>query len=300
MIDDIFRINQLIAQQNSISEMLKQQNQIAAMMQSYDSQMGKVIEPYNQSITNPLAASISHAGDKLLGVASLAGESINTNISESLGNVLKQYSDELGRAFKASQLAIESVPFGILQSIYPDNLAEEDQQETIDTDKKIITEIYEEENYIKKDSDAIIVLSPINDKVLKYLAENPEALYQLQPGEFETVMAEIYSKLGYNVKQTQATRDGGKDIILRKPSMLGDFVYYVECKKYSPKNPVGVGIVRSMAGTINTDRVNGGFIATTSYFTHDARQFILNNNWNYQIQLHDFEKIKILLNTVMK
>lgn len=46
-------------------------------------------------------------------------------------------------------------------------------------------------------------------------------------------MAEIYSKLGYKVEHTQKTKDGGKDIIIRKPEILGDFIYYVELKKCS-------------------------------------------------------------------
>lgn len=49
--------------------------------------------------------------------------------------------------------------------------------------------------------------------------------------DFEIVMAEIYSKLGYKVEHTQKTKDEGKDIIIRKPEILGDFIYYVECKK---------------------------------------------------------------------
>lgn len=112
-------------------------------------------------------------------------------------------------------------------------------------------------------------------------------------------MAEIYSKLGYKVERTQSTRDGGKDIIIRKPEKLGDFIYYVECKKYAPKRHVGVGIIRNLVGTVNTDRVNGGILATTSYFTSVARKFIIDNNLSYQIQTHDYDMIRNLLDEVV-
>ena len=112
-------------------------------------------------------------------------------------------------------------------------------------------------------------------------------------------MAEIYSKLGYNVERTQSTRDGGKDIIIRKPEILGDFIYYVECKKYAPKRHIGVGIVRNLVGTVNTDRVNGGILATTSFFTRDARKFVLDNKLDFQIKMHDYNKIQQLLNGVV-
>ena len=76
--------------------------------------------------------------------------------------------------------------------------------------------------------------------------------------------------------------------------------YYVECKKYAAKRHVGVGIVRNLVGTINTDRVNGGILATTSYFTRDARKFILENNYGYQIQMHDYDIIRRLLDNAIK
>lgn len=190
-----------------------------------------------------------------------------------------------------------------LMHCYPDDMSDEEVTENEEVNNKIVTEIFspEEEsdrNIHKKDS-AIITLSPINDTVLKYLSENPQALYQLTSRNFEIVMAEIYSKLGYKVELTKATRDGGKDLIIRKPGILGDFIYYVECKKYSVKNPVGVGIVRDLVGVINMDKVNAGVIATTSYFAKDARDLILDNNLSFQIKLHDYDKIKELLYQVV-
>lgn len=185
---------------------------------------------------------------------------------------------------------------------FPRNETEEDNMEEEEVNTKIIKEIYKsdyEERSDNKES-AIVTLSPINEQVLKYLSENPQALYQLTDTDFEIVMLEIYSKLGYNVEHTQKTRDGGKDIILRKPEILGDFIYYVECKKYAAKRHVGVGIVRNLVGTINTDRVNGGILATTSYFTRDARKFVFENNYGYQIQMHDYNFIRKLLDNAIK
>lgn len=174
---------------------------------------------------------------------------------------------------------------------FPQNEIEEDDIEEKEANTKIVNEIFnpDSEEFTNNKESTIITLSPVNEQVLKYLSENPQALYQLTGTDFEMVMLEIYSKLGYNVEHTQKTRDGGKDIILRKPEILGDFIYYVECKKYAAKRHVGVGIVRNLVGTINTDRVNGGILATTSYFTRDARKFILENNYGYQIQMHDYD-----------
>ncbi len=187
-----------------------------------------------------------------------------------------------------------------LCSFLLDEESEEDIQETKEVNEKIVTEILKQstEKILREDS-PIIVLSPVNETVLKYLAENPQELYHLHDREFEKVMAEIYCKLGYKVDLTQETRDGGKDIIIRKPEVLGDFVYYVECKKYSSSRHIGVGIIRNLVGTVNTDRVNGGILATTSFFTRDAKKFIIENKLNYQIQTHDYDRIRNMLNAVV-
>ena len=185
---------------------------------------------------------------------------------------------------------------------FPQNEIEEDDIEEKEANTKIVNEIFnpDSEEFTNNKESTIITLSPVNEQVLKYLSENPQALYQLTDTDFEIVMLEIYSKLGYNVEHTQKTRDGGKDIILRKPEILGDFIYYVECKKYAAKRHVGVGIVRNLVGTINTDRVNGGILATTSYFTRDARKFVFENNYGYQIQMHDYNFIRKLLDNAIK
>lgn len=161
---------------------------------------------------------------------------------------------------------------------------------------KITSEILTpSENKCITTNSPIIVLSPINKRILNYLLNNPQELYNLTRESFEIVMAEIYAKLGYNVERTQATHDGGKDIIIRKSEFLGDFIYYVECKKYSPQNHIGVGLVKEFLGTIDTDRINGGIIATTSFFSLNAKKFIFNNKYDCIIQMHDYDKIRELL-----
>lgn len=188
----------------------------------------------------------------------------------------------------------------LLLNTYSEDVDEEEKEEIKEVNNKIVSEILKPNSDIavpSKDTSKIVVL-PINNDVLKYFSDNPNELFKLTGTQFEDVMAEVYSRLGYHVTQTKKTRDGGKDLIIRKPNALGNFVYYVECKKYSKSNPVGVGIVREVAGTLSVDRVNAGIIATTSHFTKDARDFILNNNMQYQIHMHDFDKIQSLLKKV--
>lgn len=219
---------------------------------------------------------------------------------ETLQNMMTPYEELCINVNKIRSVVVDvmnNVSIPVLNLSY-DNIIPDEEPEICNTNEKMIVEILQpdQEKKIDIEESPIITLSPINDKVLKYLSENPDAFYQLSDNDFEIVMAEIYSKLGYDVTRTQATRDGGKDLIIRKAETLGDFIYYVECKKYAPKRHIGVGIVKNLVATVDTDKVNGGILATTSFFTKDARQFILDNKWNCQIQLHDYTKIKDLLN----
>lgn len=241
---------------------------------------------------------------------SILSEFANNNLKGILSNSIEYYTSlaqiatDAVQSFSYEQLSVfDALKDYKFVHYHPDNATDEEAIENEKINTKIVTEIFKSEKEIddisnKKES-AIITLSPVSDRLLKYLSENPEAFYQLKSRKFEEVMAEIYNKLGYNVELTKATRDGGKDIIIRKPEILGDFIYYVECKKYAADDPVGVGIVRAFDGVINMNRVNGGIIATTSYFAKDARDLILDKNLSYQIQMHDYNKIGEMLNQVV-
>jgi len=227
---------------------------------------------------------------------------IYDSIKESINKIFLPFEEMYSNLENEISLladAMKAISIPVLD-LYSDNVSD-DELDINEVNNKVITEIFQpdSEKNINNEESPIITLSPVNDQVLKYLSEHPESFYQLTDNDFEIVMAEIYSELGYNVTRTKATRDGGKDLIIRIPEILGDFVYYVECKKYNPKRPIGVGIIRSLVGTVNTDKVNGGILATTSFFSRDAKNFISDNKWNCQIKTHDYNEIRKLLNRVV-
>ncbi len=209
-------------------------------------------------------------------------------ISEREFDEIKKEANEINKYFSSNTIISQYEIDSLLSAL----LSPEDD----DFINKMVSEflIPSENKCITTDS-PIIVISPINKRILDYLLSNPQELYNLSSENFEIVMAEIYAKLGYNVERTKATHDGGKDIIIRKSESLGNFIYYVECKKYSPRNHIGVGLVKEFLGTINTDKINGGIIATTSFFSLDAKKFIFDNKYDCIIQMHDYNKIMELL-----
>jgi len=141
-------------------------------------------------------------------------------------------------------------------------------------------------------------LTEVSQTLLKELAESPEELRRVSPRFFEKIVAEIFRRMNYKVLLTQSTRDGGKDIYAVGNNGIGSFMYIIECKKHSPSNPVGVGIVRSLYGVVEAERATAGIVATTSFFTKDAKEF--ESKVRYRMELKDFLDIKKWLIEVAK
>ncbi|MDP7239044.1 MAG: restriction endonuclease, partial [Candidatus Latescibacteria bacterium] len=96
----------------------------------------------------------------------------------------------------------------------------------------------------------------------------------MKPINFEHRVAEMYSKLGCKKEITdKAAGDGGIDIILRKMGKK----YLVQCKRYSEKNTIKVGVVRELMGVVASENADGGWVVTTSTFTKAAKDFAKKN-----------------------
>ncbi|SDM42853.1 Restriction endonuclease [Paenibacillus sp. OK060] len=131
-------------------------------------------------------------------------------------------------------------------------------------------------------------LPKVNQIILE-IKNNPQYVYDITSREFEEVVAEIFRSKGYEVKLTPATRDGGKDLIVKYNVMGKPFVIYVECKKYGSENKVSVDVIRGLYGVQTSEKVNAGLIVTTSAFTTDAVDFA--KKQGYLMNLADFNEL---------
>lgn len=147
---------------------------------------------------------------------------------------------------------------------------------------------------VPTNSEKLIQLSTdirlVNKTILERVRQNPEGMYKLTSREFEEMVAELMIKRGFEVKLTKKTRDGGKDLIIANHMDVGNFMYYVECKKYAPTNPVGVNLVRELVGAMSADRATAGIMITSSYFSPDAIKF--SKIFQHQLGLVDFIQLK--------
>jgi len=97
--------------------------------------------------------------------------------------------------------------------------------------------------------------------VLSELDARPN-LMDLTPNEFESLITNLFEKMGLETRLTQASRDGGVDCVAfdSRPVLGGKVV--IQAKRY--KNTVGVSAVRDLFGTMQNEGASKGILVTTS------------------------------------
>jgi restriction system protein len=134
-------------------------------------------------------------------------------------------------------------------------------------------------------SPEIVLVSMDFQRLIRESTKCAEALLQLDPRQFEEFIAELWQRFGYEVELTKRTRDGGYDIVAVKRGAAA-VRFLIECKRYDPTNKVGVSIVRELYGVKTHRRATKGIVATTSFLTADAQEFIDDHYWELEAKDH--------------
>ena len=93
--------------------------------------------------------------------------------------------------------------------------------------------------------------------------------YTGRPRDFEYFVAELYEGLGYETEVTSGSRDGGKDIIMRK----GRRQYAVEVKLYEQDRKISREKIQKLHSAMIDTGSDVGIFVTTSDFTADAESY---------------------------
>jgi len=106
--------------------------------------------------------------------------------------------------------------------------------------------------------------------ILTGLDQRPN-LMDLTPSEFESLITNLFEKMGLETRLTQASRDGGVDCVAfdSRPIFGGKVV--IQAKRY--KNTVGVSAVRDLFGTVQNEGASKGILVTTSGYGQAAFDF---------------------------
>ncbi len=133
------------------------------------------------------------------------------------------------------------------------------------------------------------ILIKTSNELVYSLKEQPTDIHKLTPREFEILLADLLSDMGWEVNLTQQTRDGGSDILAYMNTDIGRFLCLVEAKHYRKDRKVGVDLVRTLYGTLCDTQANSAMLITSSSFTSDAKVF--QKKHEYQLKLHDYANI---------
>jgi restriction system protein len=106
--------------------------------------------------------------------------------------------------------------------------------------------------------------------VLGSLESRPN-LMDLTPQEFETLITNLFEKMGLQTRLTQPSRDGGVDCVAYDPRPILGGKVVIQAKRY--KNTVGVGAVRDLYGTLQNEGASKGILVTTSGYGKAAFRF---------------------------
>jgi restriction endonuclease Mrr len=135
----------------------------------------------------------------------------------------------------------------------------------------------------------IKVASFFERALIERLHQSPDDLRLMDRRRFEELVAELFVGFGYEVELTKRTRDGGKDIIAIKRREV-EVRFLIECKRPDTSNKIDIGTVRELYGVKCDDAASKAILATTGYFTRDAKLFFEKHRW--ELEPKDFESIK--------
>lgn len=126
----------------------------------------------------------------------------------------------------------------------------------------------------------------VNDALLEKLKREPQTIYDLTSRKFEEIVADLLSDMGIEVELTPETRDGGCDILAYIDAGVGKMLCLVEAKRYRENFKVGVGVVRTLYGTLCDAHASSAMLVTTSSFSSVAQEFA--NQYEWRLKLRDY------------
>ena len=194
--------------------------------------------------------------------------------------------EEVGHIFMLAPLTISKIETVVLRKLRDLSL-HNDLEINGDTENKETRQ--EEKNKIAKlnvDLGIITVSNTINEIIIKKLLKTPNEMKYLDRRVFEEIVAEIFSKFGYDVELTARTKDGGRDVVAIKHKET-IVKYLIECKRPEPHNKTGIVPVRALYGVKVDEKATKAILATTTSFTKGAKIFFERNKWELEPRDYD-------------
>lgn len=129
----------------------------------------------------------------------------------------------------------------------------------------------------------------IEAKYIQNASDKSKHIFSLTPREFEFLIAILYKGMGYKVTLTEATRDGGKDVIAEIHDIERHERVFVECKLYRTTD-LKKDTVRALGYVMMNEKATRATIFTTGYVSQQLKEM------DTRIQIFCLEEMIVLLN----
>ncbi|WP_085097356.1 restriction endonuclease [Mycobacterium paraense] len=116
-------------------------------------------------------------------------------------------------------------------------------------------------------------------------------LMELTPQQFESLIQNLFDKIGLDTRQTRPSRDGGVDCVAYNTDPILGGKVVIQAKRY--KHTVGVSAVRDLYGTLQNEGASKGILVTTSGYGRASYDFAEGK----PIELFDGANLLYLLET---
>jgi len=114
----------------------------------------------------------------------------------------------------------------------------------------------------------------------------PLNLLAMDPYDFERLVADLMTAMGYDTQRTGRSGDGGVDVEVRSDDPLASGLIVISVKRL--KRTVGAHYVRELAGTVHDRDAIKGILVTTSGFGPSSYEFAAKN----RLELIDGERLR--------
>jgi restriction system protein len=109
--------------------------------------------------------------------------------------------------------------------------------------------------------------------ILSGLDQRPN-LMDLTFGEFESLITNLFTKMGLESRMTQPSRDGGVDCVAFDNRAIFGGKVIIQAKRY--KNTVPVSAIRDLFGSVHNEGASKGILVTTSGYGKASFEFAKN------------------------
>jgi hypothetical protein len=89
--------------------------------------------------------------------------------------------------------------------------------------------------------------------------------------QFEGLVLKLLASMGFEVRETKRTGDGGIDVIARSMQPIAGGLFVVQCKRHS--TPIGEPVIRDLYGVLHHTGASKGILITNTKFSSQAIKF---------------------------